>query len=119
MSVSKSFIDKYGPWALITGASSGIGEQFAHLLAQKGLNVLLVARRIRLLETLAGELRRIHGIEAQAHAVDLSLHDFLSPLLKCCEGKDIGLIVSNAGYTASVANLTQAHAPVRASALRG
>jgi short-subunit dehydrogenase len=97
MSVSKSFVDKYGPWALITGASSGIGEQFAHLIAQKGVNVLLVARRTRLLETLAVELRRIHGIKAHSHAVDLSLPDCLPPLIKCCEGKDIGLIVSNAG----------------------
>ncbi len=43
-------------------------------------------------------MRRVHGIEAEAHAVDLSMQDFLSPLLKCCEGKDIGLVVSNAGF---------------------
>jgi short-subunit dehydrogenase len=98
MKVSKNFIQKYGPWALITGASSGIGEQFAHLIAEQGINVLLVARRTELLERLAEKLNRVHRIEAEAHAIDLENQDFLGLLLQCCEGKDIGLIVSNAGY---------------------
>ena len=54
------FKQKYGPWALITGASSGIGMEFARQIAEKGLNLVLVARREDRLKTLAEELRGKH-----------------------------------------------------------
>ncbi|MCK4964413.1 MAG: SDR family NAD(P)-dependent oxidoreductase, partial [Dehalococcoidia bacterium] len=97
MSLQKDFSRKYGPWAVVTGASSGIGEQFARLLAAEGLSVILVARRADRLEALAANLREKHGIEAGPIALDLSKNDFLAPLLKACDNKDIGLVISNAG----------------------
>lgn len=61
-----------GDWALITGASSGIGREFAHQLSAAGLNLVLVARRKPLLDDLAVELSQRHGIRVVAISVDLS-----------------------------------------------
>jgi NAD(P)-dependent dehydrogenase (short-subunit alcohol dehydrogenase family) len=58
--------------AMVTGASSGIGESFARLLAARGSDVVLVARRGDLLERLAGELSARFGVRAEALAVDLT-----------------------------------------------
>ena len=98
MSLSKDFRRKYGPWVLVTGASSGIGEQFARLIAAEGLNVILVARRDDRLQIIVEELRSQHGVEAESIPLDLSTPDFLDSLLRACEGKDVGLVISNAGF---------------------
>ena len=63
---------KYGPWALVTGASDGIGQAFARHLASQGLNIVLVARRDARLSALAHELRQVHGVQCRVHALDLS-----------------------------------------------
>jgi short-subunit dehydrogenase len=97
VSVSKEFAARYGPWAVVTGASSGIGEHFARGLAREGLNLILVARRTGRLESLAAELRNEQRVEIEVHTLDLSRPDFLEPLLTACEGRDVGLVVSNAG----------------------
>ena len=86
--------------ALITGASSGIGEAFARKLAARGRNVLLVARSEDKLITLCNELGRINSIRAQHVALDLSQPDSPSRLFEEAQsrGLEIDLLVNNAGF---------------------
>ena len=89
---------KYGPWALITGASSGIGAEFARQLAAHGFNLILVARRLPLLQQLAEEMTQQHTVEVRPVACDLSKEDFFHRLKPHLEHVDIGLLVNNAGF---------------------
>ncbi len=98
MTTPTTFLERYGPWALVTGTSSGIGAQFAHQLAERGLNLVIVARRDDLNQALAAELRRRHAVEVEPLAVDLAAEHFMQTLMPVCEAKDIGLLVSNAGF---------------------
>ncbi len=88
----------YGPWAIVTGASSGLGEHYTRQLAARGLNVLIVARRLELLETLANELQSKHSVEIECLALDLTATNAIESLLGACHAKDIGLLVNNAGF---------------------
>lgn len=87
----------FGPWALVTGASSGIGKEFARQLAASRLNLVLVARRLPLLEELGRSLAEQYGIDYRALALDLSQEGFLERLESTTRELDIGLVVSNAG----------------------
>ena len=89
--------ETHGPWALIAGASDGIGEAFARQLAAKGLNVVLVARRTALLETLAEDLRHAHGVEVRIVQADLTAVDMLGEIRAVTDGLEIGLLIYNAG----------------------
>lgn len=90
-------IASYGPWVVITGASSGIGAAFAENLAAAGLNLVLAARRTERLESLGSSLTRTHGVEHRVVTVDLSRPDGASTLIEATKGLDVGLLVSNAG----------------------
>jgi short-subunit dehydrogenase len=87
----------FGPWAMITGASSGIGEEFARQLAASGLHLVLVARRLSALEALGSELARTFGIRYRAVGLDLTTDDALVKLTEATQDLDIGLVISNAG----------------------
>jgi uncharacterized protein len=87
---------RYGPYALIAGASVGLGEAFARQLASKGLNLLLVARGQEGLDRLAAELRTRHGIEAHTLALDLGCPDLGARIANLVAGRDVGLLVYNA-----------------------
>lgn len=89
--------DRYGPWALVTGASSGIGASFARELAARRFNLVLVARREGLLHELADELQARNAIRTQVIAADLTRDDFMPLIERGTEGLDIGLLVNNAG----------------------
>jgi hypothetical protein len=95
------FAEKYGPWALITGASSGIGAEFAEQLAQKGLNLVLAARRKGLLEQRARLLEVRYGIEVKTVQVDVNEADFLERIRQITDDVEIGLLVNNAGIAAA------------------
>ena len=56
------FTERYGAWALVAGASEGLGAAYAHALAERGMNLVLVARRKALLDKLAEELRGTFGV---------------------------------------------------------
>jgi uncharacterized protein len=92
-------IDKniFGPWALVTGSSSGIGAEFARQLAASGLNVVLVARRLPLLEEVGHKLAHDYGIEYRAVELDLAQEHAMETLQTATRDLDIGLVVSNAG----------------------
>lgn len=91
------FKRRYGPWALIAGASQGTGAAFARQLAGKGLNLILVARRDGPLEALAQELRADCGVECITAAIDLAHEDATHRLLAAAGGHEVGLLILNAG----------------------
>ncbi len=92
-----AFRQQYGSWALITGGSAGIGEAFAWILAERGFNLILVARNAQRLEQKAAELQAQNPtIEIRTHAADLSLPGSVESLIQASEGLEIGLVIPNA-----------------------
>ena len=87
----------YGPWALVTGASSGLGAAFARQIDAEGLNVVLVARREDRLRVLAGELERDSSVKSLVVTADLTRDDFMSRLVDATSGLEVGLLVNSAG----------------------
>jgi uncharacterized protein len=88
---------RFGPWALITGASSGIGKEFARQIAALGINLVLVARREAVLREVGAELAGDFGVEHRVLALDLTGDNFIRKLAPAADDLDIGLVVSNAG----------------------
>jgi len=93
----QTYAERYGPWGLVTGASSGIGAEFARDIAARGLNVVMVARRGDRLEKLAEELREKHGVQVRTVSADLADPDFMKPIEAATKDLDVGLVVNNAG----------------------
>lgn len=91
------FKERYGPWALVAGASEGIGRAFAHRAAREGLNCVLVARREAPLIALADELAKQYGVETLVVTTDLSAADAPDTVTEAVGDREIGLFVYNAG----------------------
>jgi uncharacterized protein len=87
----------FGPWALVTGASSGIGKEFARQIAASGISVVLVARRESLLDEVGQGLAKGFNVRYRNVVADLSQEGFLDKLAEATNDLDIGLVVSNAG----------------------
>jgi hypothetical protein len=93
----QDFKTRYGPWALVAGASEGIGAAFAAGLAKRGLNLVLLARRLDKLEELSGILGEKYPVEIKCHSLDLAdaerTREFVSGL-----EMEIGLLVYNTAH---------------------
>lgn len=92
-----NFVERYGPWALVTGASSGIGAEFARQLASAGLNVILVARRKSRLDELSAEITKSYNVETKVIVADIAAADAVDKIMSTVKEVDLGLLVNNAG----------------------
>lgn len=93
----KEFRERYGPWALIAGASEGTGASFAMQLAEKGLNLILIARRAEPLDKLADTIHAAHGVQCITATIDLSAKDAVSRMAEVAGEREVGLLILNAG----------------------
>lgn len=94
---------KYGPWALVAGASDGVGAAFAEAIARHGINVVLLARRAELLNDVADGIRRRTGVETRVLVTDLSALDATESIVAATADLDIGLLIYCAGADADYA----------------
>lgn len=97
--MDKGFKDTYGPWALITGGTEGIGLCFARELAEQGVNIALAARREAVLAHIADGLETDYGIETRWISADLSRSDGAASIIAACDGLAVSLVIHNAGAT--------------------
>jgi short-subunit dehydrogenase len=93
---SKSIRSRYGPWALIAGASEGLGAAFAHAAAARGLNVVLVARRSEELDRVGATIQSEHGVETRQVVADLSESDAPQQIMTAVADLEIGMFIANA-----------------------
>src|SRR4051812_31874568 len=92
-----TFASRYGPWALVAGASEGVGAAFARAVAERGVNVVLLARRQTVLDEVAAAISRDTGVETRAVAVDLAGRDAMASVMDATKGLELGLVMYNAG----------------------
>jgi short-subunit dehydrogenase len=92
-----SFAERYGPWAVIAGASEGTGREFARQIAAQGVNLIMIARREAPLAELAGQIRAESGVECVTASVDLAKPDAVEQIIAAVGGREVGLYVNNAG----------------------
>jgi short-subunit dehydrogenase len=91
------FAKKYGRWAVIAGASEGVGASLADQLASRGLDLVLIARNEGPLNQVADMARERHGVEVRPLVVDLTAPDIGDRVADATEGLEVGLVVYNAG----------------------
>lgn len=97
MSSQGSFKHQYGPWALIAGGSEGIGLAFAELLAQRGINLVLLSRNDQKLSDARATIRRQSAVDVRCIRIDLSGDDYMPSVIQATADIEIGLLIYNAG----------------------
>ncbi len=90
----------YGPWAIVAGASEGIGAAYAEELAARRLNLILIARRSEVLQSRASKLSQKYNVEIKTIPLDLSASDAAEQILHMTRDVEVGLLVYNAAYSA-------------------
>src|SRR5262249_40869100 len=91
---------RYGQWTIVAGASEGLGATYAEELAARGLNLVLVARRAELLQSLASELSIKYEVETKTIPLDLSASNAVEQIIENTTDVEIGLLVYNAAFSA-------------------
>lgn len=91
------FAERYGPWAVIAGASEGTGRAFARQVAAQGVNCILIARRDAQLTALAADIGAESDVECVTAAIDLTAPDAFDRILAATGEREVGLFISNAG----------------------
>lgn len=89
---------RFGGWAVVTGASSGIGRAFAEAFAREGLPVVLAARRVDRLREVARAIEERHGVATRVECIDLASADGAARLADAVADLDVGVLVANAGF---------------------
>lgn len=97
----RHLVVRYGSWAVVTGASSGIGREIGVRLSEAGLNLVLVARRRAVLEQMAAELTNTYRIQVRVVELDLALESSVKTLEAATRDLDVGLLVAAAGFGTS------------------
>ena len=102
-----AFTNRYGAWAIVAGASEGLGAAFAEAIAKAGVHVVLVARRQAALEELAKGIEARHHVKTLVIVADLGDANFIDKIAAATEGLDVGLAVYNAAHSTIGAYLDQ------------
>jgi short-subunit dehydrogenase len=92
-----TFAEKYGPWAVVAGASDGVGAAFAEEIARRGVNVVLLARRQAVLDQVAGGISTRTGMQTRTLAVDLAHVDASNVIAEATTDLEVGFLVYCAG----------------------
>ena len=95
--MTDDFVQKYGQWAVIAGASEGVGASLADQLASRGIDLVLIARNGPLLEEVAARARGEHGVQTRVVVQDLTEPDVGAKVAAATDGLDVGLLIYNAG----------------------
>ncbi|MFW9923562.1 MAG: SDR family NAD(P)-dependent oxidoreductase [Candidatus Thorarchaeota archaeon] len=98
-SISNYYTNNFGPWAVVAGASEGIGASYAKELARKGLNIILIARTKEALDELSNYITNNYKVQVKVIQLDLSTENFLEILISKISDLEIGFLVFNAALS--------------------
>jgi len=94
-----TFAERYGPWAVVAGASEGLGEALARGCAARALNVVLIARRVELAQEIAEDIAAKTGVRTRAFRADLAEREELHRIVRELADVDVGLLIYNAAFS--------------------